>query len=60
MQRFFALYMKIPIFLKDEVKSDTTELENQIVDSPLFVDLAYLIDLAFHLNELNLLLQGKQ
>lgn len=60
LQRFFALRKEIPIFLKDEVKSDTMELENQMVDAQFLADLAFLTDLTSHLNELNLKLQGKQ
>lgn len=60
LQRFFALRKEIPIFLKDEVKSNTTELENQMVDAKFLTDLAFLTDPTSHLNELNLKLQGKQ
>ena len=52
LQRFFARRKEIPIFLKDEVKSNTTELENQKVDAQ------FLADLTSHLIELNLKLQG--
>ncbi|KAG5865647.1 hypothetical protein JTB14_018820 [Gonioctena quinquepunctata] len=51
---------EIPIFLKAEVKPNTTELENQIRDAQFLVDLAFFTDLTSHLNELNLKLQGKQ
>ncbi|CAH1995016.1 unnamed protein product [Acanthoscelides obtectus] len=57
LQRFFALRKEIPIFLKNEVKSDTTELENQMADAQFLADLAFLIDMTFHFNELNLKLQ---
>ncbi|CAH1965859.1 unnamed protein product [Acanthoscelides obtectus] len=60
LQRFFALRKEIPIFLKNEVKSDTTELENQMADAQFLADLAFLTDMTSHLNELNLKLQGKQ
>ncbi|CAH1993695.1 unnamed protein product [Acanthoscelides obtectus] len=42
------------------MKSDTTELENQMADAQLLADLAFLTDMTSHLNELNLKLQGKQ
>ncbi|KAG5876017.1 hypothetical protein JTB14_014699 [Gonioctena quinquepunctata] len=54
LQRFFALRKEIPIFLKDEVKPNTTELENQMVDAQFLADLAFLTDLISNLNELNL------
>lgn len=60
LQRFFSLRKEIPIFLKNDVKSDTTEMENQMVDAKFLSDLAFLTDLTSHLNELNLKLQGKQ
>lgn len=41
LQRFFALLKEIPIFLKNEVKSDTTELENQMVDPQYLADLHF-------------------
>ncbi|CAH1998494.1 unnamed protein product [Acanthoscelides obtectus] len=60
LQRFFALRKEIPIFLKNEVTPDTTELENQMADAQFLADLAFLTDMTSHLNELNLKLQGKQ
>ncbi|CAH1978757.1 unnamed protein product [Acanthoscelides obtectus] len=42
------------------MKSDTTELENQMADAQFLADLAFLTDMTSHLNELNLKLQGKQ
>ncbi|XP_072389254.1 protein FAM200A-like [Diabrotica undecimpunctata] len=60
LQRFFALPKKIVIFLRNEVKSNTTELENQMEEANFLSDLAFLTDMTSHLNELNLKLQGKQ
>ncbi|CAH1969176.1 unnamed protein product [Acanthoscelides obtectus] len=57
-QRFVAPRKEIPIFLKNEVKSDSTELENQMADAQFLADLAFLTDMTSHLNELNLKLQG--
>lgn len=58
--RFFGLRRKIPLFLSDEVKSDTTELEKELHNPEFLRELAFLADLTAHLNELNLKLQGKQ
>ncbi|KAG5862518.1 hypothetical protein JTB14_030125 [Gonioctena quinquepunctata] len=55
-QRFFGLRKENLIFLWAEVKPNTTDLENQMVDK-FFTDLAFSTDLTFHLNELNLKLQ---
>ncbi|CAH1984696.1 unnamed protein product [Acanthoscelides obtectus] len=60
LQRVFALRKEIPIFLKNEVTSDTTELENQMTDAQFLADLAFLTDMTSNLNELNLKLQVKQ
>lgn len=60
LKRFFAIRKEIPIFLKSEVKSDTAELEEQMQDPIFLSDLAFLTDMTYHLNELNLKLQGKQ
>lgn len=60
LERFFAIRKEIPIFLKNNVNSDTTELENQMQDPTFLSDLAFMTDMTNHLNELNLKLQGKQ
>lgn len=59
LQRFFALRKEIPLFLKNEIPSDTSELQNKMQDPQFLADLAFLTDVTQHLNELNLKLQGK-
>lgn len=39
---FFAIQKEIPIFLKNDVKFDTTELENQMQDPMFLSDLAFI------------------
>lgn len=60
LQRFFDLRKDIPIFLKNEIKSDTIDMETKMRDPEFLADLAFLTDMTQHLNELNLKLQGKQ
>lgn len=57
LNRFFAIRKEIPIFLKNEVKSDTADLEKLFQDSKFLSELAFLVDITQHLNELNLKLQ---
>ncbi|CAG9574819.1 unnamed protein product [Danaus chrysippus] len=58
LQRFFALRKEIPLFLKNEISSDTSELQDKMRDPQFLADLAFLTDMTQHLNELNLKLQG--
>lgn len=59
LQRFFAIRKEIPEFLKTEVTRDTTEIEEKFQSYEFLSELAPLTDITFHLNELNLNLQGK-
>lgn len=59
LQRFFAIRKEIPEFLKTEVTRDTTEIEEKFQSYEFLSELAFLTDITFHLNELNLNLQGK-
>jgi len=58
----FGIRKEIPKYthLKNDMKSDTTELENQMQDPIVLSELAFITDMTNHLNELNLKLQGKQ
>lgn len=60
LERFFILRKEILEFLKMNIKTDTTYLENQMVDKQLLCSLAFLTDISQHLNKLNLQLQGKK
>lgn len=53
-QRFFALRKEILIFLKNKMKSDTTETQNKTQDPELLANLAFSTYMTKHLNELNL------
>ncbi|XP_059573054.1 general transcription factor II-I repeat domain-containing protein 2A-like [Alligator mississippiensis] len=57
--KFFALRKEIPVFLKEQVKTDTTELEERFLSPQFLAELAFLTDTTTHLNELNLKLQSK-
>ncbi|XP_059570183.1 general transcription factor II-I repeat domain-containing protein 2B isoform X2 [Alligator mississippiensis] len=56
---FFALRKEIPVFLREQVKADTTELEERLLSPEFLSELAFLTDMTTHLNELNLKLQCK-
>jgi hypothetical protein len=58
--RFFALRREIPLFLKDEISSDTTDLEQEMLNPMFLRELAFLMDVTKHTNDLNMKLQGKQ
>jgi hypothetical protein len=60
LERFFALRREIPLFLKDEISSDTTDLEQQMLNPTFLCELAFLTDITEHMNDLNMELQGKQ
>ncbi|XP_043942791.1 general transcription factor II-I repeat domain-containing protein 2A-like [Protopterus annectens] len=54
LESFFAIWKEIPIFLKNDVKSETTKLENQMQDPIFLAALAFITDMTNHMNELNL------
>jgi hypothetical protein len=51
---------KFPFFLKDEISSDTTDLEQEMLNPTFLCELAFLTDNTKHMNDLNMKLQGKQ
>jgi hypothetical protein len=57
---FFAWRREVPMFLKDEISSDTTELEQEMLNPTFLCELAFLTDITKHMNYLNMKLQGKQ
>ncbi|GFS68449.1 general transcription factor II-I repeat domain-containing protein 2 [Trichonephila clavipes] len=59
LERFFAVRKEVPLFLRNEIKPDTSEQQNCMQDPLFLADLAFLTDMTQHLNELNLKLQGK-
>jgi hypothetical protein len=60
LEQFFALRREIPLFLKDEISSDTTDLEQEMLNPTFICELAFLTDITKHMNDLNMKLQGKQ
>jgi hypothetical protein len=60
LERFFALRKEIPLFLKDEISSDTTNLGQETLNPTFLCELAFLTDITQHMNDLNTKLQGKQ
>jgi hypothetical protein len=60
LERFFVFRREIPLFLKDEISSDTTDLEQEMSDPTFLCELAFLTDITKHMNYLNMKLQGKQ
>jgi hypothetical protein len=57
---FFVLRREIPLFLKDEISSDTTDLEQEMLYPTFLCELAFLTDITKHMNDLNMKLQGKE
>jgi hypothetical protein len=57
---FFALRREISLFPKDGNSSDTTDLEQEMVNPTILCELAFLTDITKHMNDLNVKLQGKQ
>jgi hypothetical protein len=57
LERFLALRREIPLFLKDEISSDTTNLEQKMLNTTFLCELAYITK---HMNDVNMKLQGKQ
>lgn len=59
LERFFALHNEIPLFLEDNVKSDTSAYCCKQRDPEyLCCDMAFLTDMTLYLNNLNTQLQG--
>jgi hypothetical protein len=42
---FFALRREIPMSLKDEISSDTTDLEQEMLNPAFLCELAFLMDI---------------
>lgn len=59
LERFFAIRKDISTFLDAHVKSDITNLEEEIKKPEFLKQLAFLTDLTNHLNNFNLSLQGR-
>jgi len=59
LERFFGVRKEIVQFLKEFVKANTADLEDEIQSTDFLKQLAFLTDLTRHLNELNLKLQGR-
>jgi hypothetical protein len=55
-----ALRREIPLFLKDEISSDTTDMEQEMLNPTFLCELVFLTDITKHMNDLNMKLQGKQ
>jgi hypothetical protein len=55
-----ALRREISLFLKDEISSDTTDLEQEMLNPSFLCELAFLTDIKKHMKHLNTKLQGKQ
>ena len=60
LERFFVLRKEILEFLKINITTDSTSLENQMVNKQFLCSLAFLTDISQHLNKLNLQLQGRK
>jgi hypothetical protein len=60
LEGFFALRREIPSFLKDKISSDTTDLEQEMLNHTFLCELAFITDITKHMNDLNMKLQGKQ
>ena len=59
LERFFALRSKIPVFLEESIRCDTSVYCSQLRDMDFLCDMAFLADITSHLNRLNLQLQGR-
>jgi hypothetical protein len=46
---FFALRREIPLSLKDEISSDTTDLEQEMLKLTFLCELAFLTDITKHM-----------
>lgn len=60
LQRFFAIRKELTEFLESEFKSKTVDITTELRSSEFLCGLAFLTDVTFHFNELNLKLQGKK
>jgi hypothetical protein len=56
----FCLRREIPLFLQDEISSDTTDLEQEVLNPTFLCELAFLMDITEHMNDLNMKLHVKQ
>jgi hypothetical protein len=54
LERFFALRRELPLFLKDEISSGTTNLELEMLNPTFLCELAFLTDITKHMNDLNM------
>jgi hypothetical protein len=54
------LRREILLFLKEEISSDTTDLEQEMLNPIFLCELAFLMDITKHMNDLNMKLLGKQ
>jgi len=59
LQRFFGVRKLIPAFLKEHMKSDTSEIRSELESPDFLKELAFLTDILGHMNELNVKLQGR-
>jgi hypothetical protein len=60
LERFFVLKREIPLFMKDEFLSDTTDLEHEMLNPMFLCELAFIMDITKHMNNLNMKLHVKQ
>jgi hypothetical protein len=60
LERFLAFRREIPLLLKDNISSDTTDLEQEMLNPTFLCELAFLTDIIKHINDLNMKLQGEQ
>jgi hypothetical protein len=60
LEQLFAFRREIPLFLKDEISSDTTDLEQEMLNPTFLCELGFLTDITEHMNNLNMKLLGKQ
>ncbi|XP_076330791.1 general transcription factor II-I repeat domain-containing protein 2-like [Tachypleus tridentatus] len=59
LELFFVIRKEIPAFINQFVSSDTTQSEEELKSKDFLKQLAFLIDITTHLNDLNLKLQGQ-
>ncbi|KAI4808688.1 hypothetical protein KUCAC02_000736 [Chaenocephalus aceratus] len=59
LERFYALRLKIPVFLENSLTADTSAYCDTLRDPHFLCDMAFLTDISGHLNCLNVRLQGK-
>jgi hypothetical protein len=54
LELIFALRREIPLFLKDKISSDTTDLEQKMLNPTFLRELVFLTDITKHMNDLNM------